>query len=86
VANTNTSRPTLPIGPDCIAVLYRDLRKAHEDCKDEPGASDFYYGEMEMRRHDPPPHQQRSALSCTCTGCRAATDYAQHERWPRYSR
>lgn len=23
-----------------------------EDSKDEPGAADFYYGEMEMRRHD----------------------------------
>jgi hypothetical protein len=31
--------------------LYRALRKAREDNKDEPGAADFYYGEMEMRRH-----------------------------------
>ena len=29
---------------------YRALRKAREDDKDEPGAADFYYGEMEMRR------------------------------------
>jgi len=29
------------------------LRKGREDNKDEPGAADFYYGEMEMRRHDP---------------------------------
>ncbi|WP_406102935.1 hypothetical protein [Streptomyces sp. NBC_01003] len=28
------------------------MRKAFEDGKDEPGAADFYYGEMEMRRHD----------------------------------
>jgi uncharacterized protein YjbI with pentapeptide repeats len=34
-----------------IAALYRQLRKAHEDAKNEPGAADFYYGEMEMRRH-----------------------------------
>jgi len=34
-----------------IANLYRALRKAREDAKDEPGAADFYYGEMEMRRH-----------------------------------
>jgi uncharacterized protein YjbI with pentapeptide repeats len=34
-----------------IAGLYRALRKAREDAKDEPGAADFYYGEMEMRRH-----------------------------------
>lgn len=30
--------------------MYRQLRKAREDSKDEPGAADFYYGEMEMRR------------------------------------
>jgi hypothetical protein len=38
--------------PDRLAVLYRALRKAQEDSKNEPGAADFYYGEMEMRRHD----------------------------------
>jgi hypothetical protein len=37
--------------PPRIAALYRALRKALEDRKDEPGAADFYYGEMEMRRH-----------------------------------
>ena len=30
--------------------MYRALRKGREDNKDEPGAADFYYGEMEMRR------------------------------------
>jgi hypothetical protein len=34
-----------------IAALYRALRKAREDGKDEAGASDLYFGEMEMRRH-----------------------------------
>jgi len=38
--------------PVDIAMLYRALRKGREDSKDEPGAADFYYGEMEMRRHD----------------------------------
>jgi uncharacterized protein YjbI with pentapeptide repeats len=33
-----------------IANLYRALRKGREDSKDEPGAADLYYGEMEMRR------------------------------------
>ena len=33
-----------------IATIYRDLRKGREGNKDEPGAADFYYGEMEMRR------------------------------------
>lgn len=37
--------------PAEIATLYRALRKGREDRKDEPGAADFYYGEMEMRRH-----------------------------------
>jgi uncharacterized protein YjbI with pentapeptide repeats len=36
--------------PEQIAPLYRALRKGREDSKDEPGAADFYYGEMEMRR------------------------------------
>lgn len=35
-----------------VAATYRHLRKALEDSKNEPGAADFYYGEMEMRRHD----------------------------------
>jgi uncharacterized protein YjbI with pentapeptide repeats len=38
--------------PADVAALYRQLRKAFEDAKNEPGAADFYYGEMEMRRHD----------------------------------
>jgi hypothetical protein len=42
--------------PARLAVLYRQLRKAQEDAKNEPGAADFYYGEMEMRRlaYQPP--------------------------------
>ncbi|MFE0137894.1 pentapeptide repeat-containing protein [Streptomyces sp. NPDC059037] len=41
--------------PSVLAATYRQLRKAFEDGKDEPGAADFYYGEMEMRRHDRDP-------------------------------
>jgi hypothetical protein len=33
-----------------IADLYRQLRRGREQAKNEPGAADFYYGEMEMRR------------------------------------
>lgn len=44
-------RPEDPLSPQRLAGLYRQLRKAHEDAKNEPGAADFYYGEMEMRRH-----------------------------------
>lgn len=39
-----------PLRPDQLAALYRALRKAGEDNNDQAGASDFYYGEMEMRR------------------------------------
>jgi hypothetical protein len=39
------------VRPERLAGLYRQLRKAQEDAKNEPGAADFYYGEMEMRRH-----------------------------------
>jgi uncharacterized protein YjbI with pentapeptide repeats len=43
-------------GPKELAATYRQLRKALEDGKNEPGAADFYFGEMEMRRldHDTP--------------------------------
>jgi hypothetical protein len=34
-----------------VAAIYRDLRKSFEAKSDQPGAADFYYGEMEMRRH-----------------------------------
>ncbi|WP_353652310.1 pentapeptide repeat-containing protein [Streptomyces sp. CB03911] len=44
--------PGLAPGLDDLATIYRQLRKAFEDGKNEPGAADFYYGEMEMRRHD----------------------------------
>ncbi|WP_319648858.1 pentapeptide repeat-containing protein [Streptomyces sp. NRRL_B-2557] len=39
-------------GPAQLAPVYRALRKSFEDGKDEPGAADFYYGEMEMRRRN----------------------------------
>lgn len=41
----------IPLAPGAIAGLYRALRKSREDASDEPDAADFYYGEMEMRRH-----------------------------------
>jgi hypothetical protein len=34
-----------------LAKIYRALRKGREDEGNAPGAGDFYYGEMEMRRH-----------------------------------
>ncbi|MFB8027280.1 MULTISPECIES: pentapeptide repeat-containing protein [unclassified Streptomyces] len=39
------------VRPVQLAPVYRALRKAFEDGKHEPGAADFYYGEMEMRRN-----------------------------------
>ena len=46
--------PPQVLSPGVVAGLYRALRKGREDAKDEPGAADFYYGEMEMRRHTRP--------------------------------
>ncbi|MEU5894477.1 pentapeptide repeat-containing protein [Streptomyces sp. NPDC047461] len=52
------------VGPLQLAPVYRALRKAFEDGKHEPGAADFYYGEMEMRRHaDDIPRSERSLLT-----------------------
>ena len=41
------------LNPRQLAGLYRALRKAGEDNKDQPGTADLYYGEMEMRRKSP---------------------------------
>lgn len=38
--------------PGQIQSVYRDLRRGREGQADQPGAADFYYGEMEMRRRD----------------------------------
>ncbi|MFF3708956.1 pentapeptide repeat-containing protein [Streptomyces phaeochromogenes] len=52
------------VGPEQLAPVYRQLRKAFEDSKNEPDAADFYYGEMEMRRHDRTrPHAERWLLA-----------------------
>ncbi|MGW3292185.1 pentapeptide repeat-containing protein [Streptomyces sp. NPDC001002] len=52
------------VGPAQLAPVYRALRKAFEDSKNEPDAADFYYGEMEMRRHDRHrPRAERALLS-----------------------
>lgn len=40
--------------PHEIAETYRSLRRGREIRRDEPGATDFYYGEMEMRRRSGP--------------------------------
>ncbi|WP_435124644.1 pentapeptide repeat-containing protein [Actinacidiphila sp. bgisy144] len=41
------------VQPRALAAVYRALRKSYEDAGNAPGAADFYYGEMEMRRADP---------------------------------
>ncbi|WHT21890.1 pentapeptide repeat-containing protein [Crossiella sp. CA-258035] len=51
-----------PVGPERLAVVYRSLRKAFEDGKNEAGAGDFYYGEMEARRHAPSTGRAERAL------------------------
>ncbi|WP_328406387.1 pentapeptide repeat-containing protein (plasmid) [Streptomyces sp. NBC_00390] len=52
------------VGPAVLAPVYRRLRKLFEDGKNEPDAADFYYGEMDMRRHDPKrPRAERALLA-----------------------
>jgi hypothetical protein len=48
--------PEVTRTPDAadIAGAYRAPRKGREDAKDYPGASELYYGEMEMRRQPSP--------------------------------
>jgi uncharacterized protein YjbI with pentapeptide repeats len=48
-ATPNWREPDTPT-PHQVAAIYRALRKAQEARYDAPGAADFYYGEMEMRR------------------------------------
>jgi hypothetical protein len=67
-----------------IAGIYRELRSGREDRKDEPGANDFHYGKMEMRRHSAP---FQSGSSCRCTGSSLDTGSAPAERFsPLWSR
>jgi uncharacterized protein YjbI with pentapeptide repeats len=49
-ARRGPALPELRVTADQVASVYRELRKGREEAKDEPGAADFYYGEMEMRR------------------------------------
>ncbi|WP_369228848.1 pentapeptide repeat-containing protein [Streptomyces sp. R21] len=44
----HSTDPARTPDPADVAALYRLLRKAFEDGKNEPGAADFYYGECEM--------------------------------------
>jgi len=46
-----------------IASVYRSLRKGREESKNEPGAADFYYGEMEMRRKTTSRRRSQAASS-----------------------
>jgi len=65
-APTASGSPSPVPGPAALTALYRQLRKAFEDAKDEPGAADFYMGEMEMRRLDDRPgrnHTERRLLT-----------------------
>jgi hypothetical protein len=51
------------LSPDAIASIYRALRRGRENNGDAPGAADFYFGEMEMRRLDQnSPRAERAIL------------------------
>ncbi|MFE1478544.1 pentapeptide repeat-containing protein [Streptomyces cyaneofuscatus] len=64
LAWTGLSPDAPELKPAAVAALYRQLRKSLEDGKNEPDAADFYYGECEMRRHDPGrPRGERALLT-----------------------
>lgn len=52
------------LDPGQLAGLYRALRKAREDSKDQAGAADLYYGEMETRRRTPIPKKRGRLRAC----------------------
>jgi uncharacterized protein YjbI with pentapeptide repeats len=52
-----------PLEPQLIANTYRAMRKAREASHDYPGAADFYYGEMEMRREGAESWVERTILT-----------------------
>jgi hypothetical protein len=66
--------------PAQIATIYRALREAREIHKDEAGAGDLYYNEMEMRRHSQGPAGERFVLTAywllSGYGVRAARSFA----------
>ncbi|WP_407913783.1 pentapeptide repeat-containing protein [Kitasatospora sp. NE20-6] len=51
-AGPHHGAPERGAGPEDLAGVYQQLRKAFEEAGNEPDAADFSYGEMEMRRRD----------------------------------
>ncbi|WP_370941796.1 hypothetical protein AB5J62_22050 [Amycolatopsis sp. cg5] len=45
-----------PVMAEDVEIAYRTLRKSFEDRGNKPGADDFYYGEMLLRRWAPRGH------------------------------
>jgi uncharacterized protein YjbI with pentapeptide repeats len=68
------------LSPAQIATIYRALREARESHKDEAGAGDLYYDEMEMRRHSEGSVGERFVLTAywllSGYGVRAARSFA----------
>lgn len=52
-----------PLEALTISDTYRAMRKAREESHDYPGAADFYYGEMEMRREGADSRIERAILT-----------------------
>lgn len=50
------------VTPEGVAGVYRQLRAGLEDAKAYSSASDFYYGEMEMRRRGAPSLTERATI------------------------
>ena len=93
-ANVWSTRNTtgLRSNQDGYAAIYRSLRRGLEEAGDSPGAADFYYGEMEARRHGAKRQGSRSGRT-TASGERAiltaywlvsGSDSGPAGRWPRW--
>jgi hypothetical protein len=59
---TRSGKAALASEAERLAKTYRALRKGREDEGNAPGAGDFYYGEMEMRRHGQAPGPERVVI------------------------
>jgi uncharacterized protein YjbI with pentapeptide repeats len=59
---TRSGKEAVASEAERLAKTYRALRKGREDEGNAPGAGDFYYGEMEMRRHGQAPRPERMVI------------------------
>jgi hypothetical protein len=70
-----------PLAAERLAALYRQLRKAHEDAKNEPGAADFYLSGLSTSPSPPCPAgrwgiERQACLGRVRGGARSAVEHS----------